>query len=103
MDVTAKCEKVQFKSLLYNIILGSSANSLLFQNVREKASLAYSIKSVYVKQKANIFIRAGIEIENYEKAVNIIKEQLEKMRKGEFSDDDLKSAKENVKARNKCN
>lgn len=98
MDVNAKCDKLQFKTLLYNIIFGSGANSLLFQNVREKASLAYSIGSLYVKQKANIFIRAGIEIPNFEKAVNLIKEQLEMMRKGEFSEEDLMSAKEYVKA-----
>ena len=98
MDVNSKCDKLQFKTLLYNIILGSGANSLLFQNVREKESLAYSIKSLYVKQKANIFIRAGIEIPNFEKAVNLIKEQLEMMKRGDFSDEDLASAKEYVKA-----
>ena len=98
MDVNAKVENVQFKTLLYNIVLGTGANSLLFQNVREKESLAYSIKSLYVKQKANIFIRAGIEIPNFEKAVNLIKDQLEIMKKGEFSDEDLNAAKEYVKA-----
>ncbi len=98
MDVGAKCDKLQFKTLLYNIILGSGANSLLFQNVREKESLAYSIKSVYVKQKGNIFIRAGIEIPNFEKAVELIKAQLEIMKKGEFSDEDFAAAKEYVKS-----
>lgn len=98
MNVNANVDKVQFKTLLYNIILGSGANSLLFQNVREKESLAYSIKSLYIKQKANIFIRAGIEIPNFEKAVNLIKEQLEIMKKGEFTDEDLASSKEFVKS-----
>ena len=98
MDVNSQAEKLQFKTLLYNIILGSGANSLLFQNVREKESLAYSIRSMYVKQKANIFIRAGIEIPNFEKAVNLIKDQLEIMKKGEFSDADFAAAKEYVKA-----
>lgn len=98
MDVNSKVENVQFKTLLYNIVLGTGANSLLFQNVREKESLAYSIKSLYVKQKANIFIRAGIEIPNFEKAVNVIKDQLEIMKKGEFSDEDLNAAKEYVKS-----
>ena len=98
MNVNSNVDKVQFKTLLYNIILGSGANSLLFQNVREKESLAYSIKSIYVKQKANIFIRAGIEIPNFEKAVNLIKAQLEIMKKGEFLDEDLASAKEFVKS-----
>lgn len=98
MDVTSKVDKLQFKTMLYNIILGSSANSLLFQNVREKASLAYSIRSNYIKQKSNIFIRAGIEIDDFEKAKQLILEQLEIMKKGEFSEDDLASAKEYVKA-----
>ena len=53
---------------------------------------------MYVKQKSNIFIRAGIEIPNYEKALKLIKEQLEIMRRGEFSEDDVASAKEFVKS-----
>ena len=94
MDITSNVEKLQYKTAIYNVILGSGANSLLFQNVREKESLAYSIRSNYVKQKANIFIRAGIEIPNYEKAVKLIKDQLDIMKNGEFTDEDLKSAKE---------
>lgn len=98
LDVDLHTDKAQFKTLLYNIVLGSGANSLLFQNVREKESLAYSIRSLYVKQKANIFIRAGIEMPNYERAINLIKEQLEIMKRGEFTDESLESAKEFVKA-----
>ena len=78
----------------YNAILGGGANSKLFQNVREKASLAYTAGSRYIKSKNNIFIRCGIEIKNYEKTIEIIKEQLEDMKKGEFSEDDIKNAKE---------
>ena len=76
LDVLSRQENLQCVALVYNAILGDGANSMLFQNVREKASLAYSTKSNFVKQKLNIFIRCGIEIENYEKALNIIKEQL---------------------------
>lgn len=79
---------------VYNAILGGGANSKLFQNVREKASLAYTAGSRYIKSKNNIFIRCGIEIKNYEKAIEIIKEQLEDMKKGKFSEDDIKNAKE---------
>lgn len=66
---------------------------MLFQNVREKAGLAYTARSSYNKMKNNIFIRCGIEIENYEKAVKIIKEQLENIKKGKFTEDDLENAK----------
>ena len=98
MDVASNVENLQYKTAIYNVILGSGANSLLFQNVREKESLAYSIRSGYVKQKANIFIRAGIEIPNYEKAVKLIKNQLDILKNGEFSEDDLNAAKEYMKA-----
>ncbi len=48
----------QYIAIVYNTILGGGANSKLFQNVREKASLAYSAGSNYVRQKGNVFIRA---------------------------------------------
>jgi predicted Zn-dependent peptidase len=47
----------QYSAIVYNAILGGGANSKLFQNVREKASLAYTAGSNYVRQKDNIFIR----------------------------------------------
>ena len=65
----------------------------MFQNVREKAGLAYSARSTYVRQKNNILIRAGIEIKNYSKALEIIKEQLEDMKNGKFSDEEIDNAK----------
>ena len=83
----------KYAMCLYNVILGESATSKMFQNVREKAGLAYSARSTYVRQKNNIFIRAGIEIANYEKALNIIKEQLEDMKNGKFTDEDIENAK----------
>lgn len=74
-------------------MLGGSANSKLFQNVREKASLAYTAGSNYLRQKNNIIIRAGIEIENYKKAVDLIKQQIKDMEKEEFDKEDVENAK----------
>ena len=93
LDVENINEEDKFKVAIYNVILGESATSKLFQNVREKASLAYTARSNYVRQKSNIYIRCGIEIANYEKAVEIIKEQLEDMKNGEFTEEDIKNAK----------
>lgn len=93
LDIFSKQENLQAIALVYNAILGDGANSMLFQNVREKASLAYSARSKYVKQKGNIFIRCGIEIENYQKALDIIKEQLENIENGKFTDEDINNAK----------
>lgn len=93
LDILSNMENLQIVSLVYNAILGDGANSMMFQNVREKASLAYSAKSTFVKQKLNIFIRCGIQIENYEKAVELIKIQLENIKKGKFSEEDVLNAK----------
>lgn len=93
LDILSNIENLQVVSLVYNAILGDGANSMMFQNVREKASLAYSARSTFTKQKLNIFIRCGIQIENYEKAVELIKVQLENIKKGEFDEDDLQNAK----------
>lgn len=93
MDIDYYKENSKYAMCLYNVILGESATSKLFQNVREKASLAYTARSNYVRQKNNIFIRCGIEIENYDKAVQIINKQLEDMKNGNFTDEDIENAK----------
>lgn len=86
----------KFKASMYNIILGEGAHSKLFQNVREKASLAYTTGSNYIRQKNSIFIRCGIEIENYDKTLKIIKKQLEDMQNGHFTEEDLKNARKYI-------
>lgn len=93
LDIMNLKDNMQYAAVIFNGILGGSANSMLFQNVREKAGLAYTARSNYNRMKNNIFIRCGIEIKNYEKALNIIKEQLENIKQGKFSDDDLKNTK----------
>jgi len=98
LDVGIEKEEEKEVANLYNAILGGGANSKLFQNVREKASLAYTAGSNYTKQKAAIFVRCGIEIENYEKAVAIIMQQLQDMQAGIFTEEEVESAKELMKA-----
>ena len=94
LDLKNITEKEKYAASVYNILLGGSANSKLFQNVREKASLAYTASSSYLRQKNNIIIRAGIEIENYEKALNLIKEQIVDMEKAEFKPEEVENAKQ---------
>ncbi len=96
LNVKLENEDMQYDALIYNSILGGSANSKLFQNVREKASLAYVASSSYLKSKNNIFINCGIEIENYEKALQIVKEQLEEMKQGKFTENDIEVAKKGI-------
>lgn len=98
LDVTYADKEEKPIISVYNAILGGGANSKLFQNVREKASLAYSAGSLYIKNKNNIIIKSGIEDKNYEKALEIIKQQIEDMRKGEFTEEDIEKAKKLIVA-----
>ena len=96
LDMLKEQEDDKYTALIYNAILGGTPNSKMFQNVREKNSLAYTASSSYIRQKGNIFVKCGIEIDNYEKALKIIKEQIEDMKKGKFTEEDIKQAKVNI-------
>jgi predicted Zn-dependent peptidase len=75
--------------LVYNGILGGFPHSKLFVNVREKASLAYYAVSRLDGHQGVQTIQSGIQVENYEKAVEIIKKQLESVQNGEITDTEL--------------
>lgn len=96
LDILEENDSDKYTALVYNAILGGTPTSKMFQNVREKNSLAYTASSSFIRQKANVFIKCGIDIENYEKALKIIKEQLEDMQKGEFTDKNIEEAKTNI-------
>jgi predicted Zn-dependent peptidase len=76
-------------ALMYNGILGAFPHSKLFLNVREKASLAYYASSRFDGHKGILTIQSGIEVKNYEKAVDIIKQQLAEMEAGAYSELEL--------------
>lgn len=64
---------------VYNTILGTMNDSILFNIVREKNSLCYSIGSYTSKYNPSLTIYAGINKENYEKTVLLVKECIEMM------------------------
>ncbi|WP_042160600.1 EF-P 5-aminopentanol modification-associated protein YfmF [Paenibacillus gorillae] len=80
-------------SLMYNGILGGYPHSKLFLNVREKESLAYYASSRLDGHKGLCTIQSGIEIQNYDRAVVIIKEQLESMKRGELTELEISQTK----------
>lgn len=83
---------------LYNTILGKGANSKLFLNVREKEGLAYSAGSTYLKRNNAIIISTGIEVSKYNKAVEVIKNQLKDMENGNITEKEMKDAKQFINA-----
>ena len=75
-----------------NMILGGGVKSKLFQNVREKESLAYYAYSRLDKFKGIMVISAGIEANNREKAEKLILEQIDSVKNGDISDSEFEAA-----------
>ncbi|ENQ3106577.1 Predicted Zn-dependent peptidase [Bacillus sp. 491mf] len=86
-----------FALQLFNGLFGGFSHSKLFVNVREKNSLAYYAASRYESHKGLLFVMSGIEGENYEKAVTIIKEQMIAMQNGDFTDEEIVQTKSVIK------
>jgi predicted Zn-dependent peptidase len=84
--------------LLASDILGGGPNSKLFRNVREKESLAYYINSKVFKYKSIMLIDGGIEFDNFEKTIEIVKKQIEDVKSGEFTDKDIEISKKSIKS-----
>ncbi|MBO1582280.1 EF-P 5-aminopentanol modification-associated protein YfmF [Bacillus sp. XF8] len=82
-----------FALQLFNGLFGGFSHSKLFVNVREKNSLAYYAASRFESHKGLLFVMSGIEAKNYEKAVEIIKEQMKAMQSGDFSEEEIHQTK----------
>lgn len=77
-------------------LFGGGVYSKLFKNVREKMSLCYYCSASFYRQKGIIIVQSGIENENEEKAANAILEQLDAMKRGDFTDEDLEASKKGL-------
>ncbi len=78
--------------LVANSIYGSGVHSKLFNNVREKLSLAYYAASMIHKYNGIIIVNAGIEFENFQKAYDEILLQLDEVQNGNISDWEFNSS-----------
>ena len=73
-------------------IFGGGPYSRLFSNVREKMSLCYYCSASSVRYKGLLTVDSGVEMDNAEKAQKEILNQLEIIKKGEFSDFEFESS-----------
>lgn len=79
--------------------LGGSMSSRLFQEIREKRALAYSIYSFNqgFKEIGLFGIYAGTRKENFEKVIDLILEQLRNVKKEGITKEEFERSKENIK------
>ncbi|MBQ3075309.1 MAG: insulinase family protein [Clostridia bacterium] len=78
---------------LYNAVLGGSLTSKLFCVLREKMSLCYSISSTPDALKGIMTVYAGIAPENREVAIRETLAQMEEIRKGNITSEELENAR----------
>ncbi len=78
-------------------IFGGGPYSRLFTNVREKMSLCYYCSASAVRCKGLLTVESGVEEENAEKAESAINEQLEAVKKGEFTEFELSSSLKSIR------
>ncbi|MER2080633.1 MAG: pitrilysin family protein [Ruminococcus sp.] len=90
---TAVPEKEARAASLMCSILGGTATSKLFCNVREKQSLCYYCAARYDKYKGIVVIDSGVEGENVEKLEKGIMKEIEDMKNGVISDFEIESTK----------
>lgn len=89
-----------YKLMVLSKILGGSMSSRLFQSVRERKGLAYSVYSANSAStiSGGFYIYAGVSHENIKPAIEAIKEEIIKIGRDGVTIDELNKAKEQIKA-----
>ena len=78
---------------VFNSLFGGDVNSRLFMNVREKLHLAYDAGSMLHFKKGILLAAAGIDADKFEIARDEIFAQLDAIKRGEFTKEELENAK----------
>jgi predicted Zn-dependent peptidase len=97
----SRSDRRRFAASLLDSILGGSASSRLFQEIREKRGMAYSVYT-FASQYTDtglIGIYVGTREENLATCVEICSEQIGELAAGKFRKGELERAKESIKGR----
>jgi predicted Zn-dependent peptidase len=97
----ARSDRRRFAASLLDSILGGSASSRLFQEIREKRGMAYSVYS-FASQYTDtgmIGVYVGTREENLDACIEICSEQIAEIAAGKLRDGELERAQESLKGR----
>lgn len=86
---TAEPDPAVMATRMMVALLGGTAHSKFFLNVREKLHLCYYCSSRLDRHKGIMLVESGIEQENFEKAKAEILRQIEAVQAGDFTDEEL--------------
>jgi predicted Zn-dependent peptidase len=97
----SRSDRRRFAASLLDGILGGSASSRLFQEIREKRGMAYAVYSFAAQYTDTglVGIYLGTREENLAPCLEITAEQLADISAGNLRDRELERAKENLKGR----
>jgi predicted Zn-dependent peptidase len=97
----ARLDDRRFAASLLDAIVGGSASSRLFQEIREKRGMAYSVYSYAAQytETGQIGLYVGTREEHLAECLEIAATQLAELAAGNVGEDELARAKENLKVR----
>jgi len=95
----SQTDERRYEAYLLNAILGGSMSSRLFQEVREKKGLAYSIYSYMASyaDAGSLTVYAGTSQEHLDELLDITFNEMKKLKSDVVSPAELESAKEQIK------
>lgn len=88
----------RFASAIFNTILGGNMSSRLFQEIREKRGLAYSVYS-FLSSYADtgmLGVYAATDSQNVNPALEVIQTEIRKIQEGDITPADLSAAKDHL-------
>lgn len=89
-------DKEYYALRVANAIFGQYSTSLLFQEVREKNSLCYSIFSNLIAYDGALVVTTGIEQENIQKTLDLVHQQFQHVKDGTFDDSLIEVSKKMI-------
>lgn len=81
----------------FNYLYGSGGlTSKLYKSIREENSLCYAINSMYLKYDKLLMVQISLDNCNVKKAISLVKKELKNMQNGNFSEEEVRDAINNM-------
>lgn len=81
----------------FNYLYGSGGlTSKLYMSIREENSLCYAINSMYLKYDKLLMVQISLDNCNVKKAISLVKKELKSMQNGNFSEEEVRDAINNM-------
>ena len=81
----------------FNYLYGSGGlTSKLYKSIREENSLCYAINSIYLKYDKLLMVQISLDNCNVKKAISLVKKELKNMQNGNFSEEEVRDAINNM-------